>query len=254
MLALGIDQFHKKKFKYLAFEGVWKKFIGHLITGSFVGIIYGQSGQGKSYFAIRFAKYLCKFGRVAWLSYEQKHDPDLQAATKRYKMEEQKGIFIPINPLAKRKAGMTLFEELCEYLSKKSTPEFVFIDSLDYLLATGALTLEQYFFIKENYGKKRGIIFLSHEDKNLPESKIGKKIMYDGQFAIRVFRHTARMVKNRVGGTGNFCGWFREARRADPMFWKKVEAGLEIIHNHADEKAEQEMELEEAKAEEVVNA
>jgi len=239
MKALGIDQFHKKKYKWLGFEGVWLKFMGKL-TMFFVGIVFGLSGSGKTEFCIRLAKYLCKFGKVAWLSYEQGHDEDFQTATIRNRMEEQKGIFITIDPLDKRNTKLTLFQELDEYLGKRSTPPFVFIDSLDYL----QLTLDEYFYLKEKYGRKKGIIFLAHEKNGLPESKLAQKVMYDGKFAVRVYKRTARAVKNRLGGTGNFCVWFKESRRLDPMFWKKVEAGIEIIHNHEDEKIEQEMELE----------
>ncbi len=239
MKALGIDQFHKKKYKWLGFEGVWLSFVGNLAT-NFVGIVYGHSGHGKTEFCIRLAKYLCKFDKVAWLSYEQGHDYDLQAATIRNKMEEQKGIFIPIDPLAKRTKGMTKFQELDEYLSKRSTPPFVFIDSIDYL----KLTDEEYFYIKETYGSKKGIIFLSHEKNGLPKTRVGNDIYYDGKFAIRVYKYVARKMKNRAGGTGNYCIWYREARRTDPMFFKKVESGIEVIHNHEDEKVEQEMTIE----------
>lgn len=234
MQALGIDQFHKKKFKWLGFEGMWLAFMGNL-AANYVGIVYGNSGQGKTEFCIRLAKYLCKFGKVAWVSYEQGHDEDFQLATMRNKMEEQKGLFIPINPLSKRTKGKSLFQELDEYLAKRSTPQFIFIDSIDYL----RLTLDEYFYLKEKYGGKKGIVFLSHEKNGLPESKVAQKVMYDGKFAIRVYKRIARSVKNRMGGWGNFCVWFKEARRLDPLFFKKVEAELEVVHNIEEEKLEQ---------------
>ena len=251
MQALGIKQFQDKKFKWLGIDGFWKLFLGNLVA-NFVGIVFGLSGQGKTEFCIQLAKYLCRFGRVAWLSYEQGHDSDLQMATIRNKMQEQTGLFITIDPLKKRKKGMSLYDELCDYLDKKSTPEFVFIDSLDYLCVNGQLTMEQYYHIKENYGKKRGIIFLAHELNGLPEMRIGKKIMFDGQFAVRVYKCIARKAKNRCGGNGNHVVYFKEARRADPLFFKKVEQEMEVIHNWEEEAAEPQKALEFKKALELI--
>ncbi|PQJ09518.1 hypothetical protein CJD36_019970 [Flavipsychrobacter stenotrophus] len=239
MKVLGIDQFHKKKFKFLGFKDEWLFFIGNLAL-NFIGIIYGKSGQGKTEFCIRLAKYLCKFGRVAWLSYEQGHDFDFQMASIRNNMQEEAGKFLPIDPLQKRQKGKTKFQELDDYLSKRSTPEFVFIDSLDYL----DITPEEYYYLKEKYGGKKGIIFLSHEKNGAPESKVGQKIEYDGKFSVRVFKYIARKMKNRVGGSGNYVVYFKEARRVDPLFFKKAEQEMEVVHNWHDEAIEQQRELE----------
>ena len=235
MKVLGVDQFHKKKYKFLGFDDEWLAFVGNL-ANNFIGIVYGQSGQGKTEFCIRLAKYLCRFGKVAWLSYEQGHDSDFQMASIRNKMEEVAGKFLTIDPLEGRTKGMTKFQELDQYLSKRSTPDFIFIDSIDYL----QLSLEEYMELKEKHGKKKGIIFLSHEKNGAPESKVAQKVEYDGKFSIRVFKYVAHKKKNRVGGSGNYVIYYKEARRVYPLFFKKVEQEQEVIHNLHDEELEQE--------------
>ena len=227
MKPLGIVQFHEKKYKFLGFTDEWKNFIGDP-GENFVGVIYGQSGQGKTEFTLRLAKYFCSFSNVAWISYEQGHDYDLQKATIRNKMEEVAGKFIPIDPFEKRNPKKTLIQELEEYIAKRSSARIVFIDSIDYLEPD----LEWYKHIKRTYGKKKIIIFISHEGSDgKPDLKVTKKIAYDGKLTIRVFKFLARTVKNRLGGSGNYCIWEKEARRLDPIFFKKVEAEIETVHN-----------------------
>jgi len=114
-----------------------------------------------------------------------------------------------------------LFQELDAFLKKRNCPDFIFIDSIDYL----RLTLDEYFFIKEQYGQKRGIVFISHEKNNLPATKIAEKIMYDGKFGFFAKKFVVRQTgKNRCGGMKDYIVSEERARALDPLYFKKLEA------------------------------
>lgn len=220
MKVLSVSQLQRKKFQYLGFKGEWQAHLGNMPM-AFVGLVYGKSGGGKTEYCMRLAKYLCNFGRVAWLSYEQGHDNDFVEAVNRNKMEEVSGKFLGIDPLANADETKTRYEQLDEFLSRKSCPEFIFIDSLPYL----EMKLLDYFNFKAKHGKKRGIIFITHEKSGEPDSTIGQKIGYDGKFTIFVKNLVARHKKVRNSGWTNpyHILWEEEARRRDPLFFKHLE-------------------------------
>lgn len=216
MKALGIKQFHQKTFKLLPHTD--KDFANTLgsITKQFMLVVFGYSGNGKTEFCVKLAKYLAGYGRVAWLSYEQRHGYDLQRATVRNKMEEVSGNFIPIDPLANVKKGVSLFEDLVVYLDKRGSPEFVFIDSIDY---TG-FTFEDYKTLKEKFEHKTAFIFIAHADKsgNLKKT-VSRDVMFDGGVGIRVKDYIAEPEKNRYGGFDPYIIYEEKARERNPMFF-----------------------------------
>ncbi|SDG31968.1 hypothetical protein SAMN05421827_105123 [Pedobacter terrae] len=216
MKPLGIKQFHQKTFSLLDLKG--SKFAGVLgnVTRHFTCVIYGYSGNGKTEFCVQLAKELAKHGRVAWLSYEQRHGFDLQTATRRNNMEEQSGNFIPIDPLANIEKGVSLLEDLYNYLSKKASPEYIFIDSLDY---TG-FTFDDYKLLKEKFDGKKTFIFITHADKsgNLKKS-VSRDVLFDGGMGIRVKDFIAEAEKNRYGGFEPHIVYEQKARERNPAFF-----------------------------------
>lgn len=216
MKPLGIKQFHQKTFTLLNLKG--SKFAGLLgnVTKHFVCVIYGYSGNGKTELCVQLAKELAGHGRVAWLSYEQRHGFDLQTATKRNRMEEVSGNFIPIDPLANIKKGVSLLEDLFEYLKKKGSPEYIFIDSIDY---TG-FTFDDYKLLKETFEGKKTLIFIAHADKsgNLKKS-VSRDVLFDGGMGIRVKDFIAEAEKNRYGGFEPYIIYEPKARERNPAFF-----------------------------------
>lgn len=218
MKSLGVQQFLEKKFKLLEItDPQWQGILGHLPQG-FVGSIHGKSGQGKTEFCVRLAKLLCRFGKAAWLSYEQGHGYDLQRAIIRNRIADVAGAFIPLDPNQKRKPGLSMYEELDQYLSRRGSPQYVFIDSLDYL----ELDFEQYKHLKLKHAKK-GIIFINHEKGNEPKTAIGQRIAYDGTFTIQVKNYIASPVKSRVGGIAEYIIWEERARELNPLYFAQKE-------------------------------
>lgn len=203
--------------------GLKGEFAPHLgdIPFAFQMLIFGNSGNGKTEYCIRFAKVLANYGKVAWLSYEQGHGYDLQQAVNRNKMHEVSGEFYIIDPNESRDAGKSYLEELDEYLSKRSSPDFIFIDSVDYT----RFSFDDYAFLKNKYGKRKAFIFISHANGKRPKSAIGERILYDGGMGIFIDKFIAFVVKNRFGGFEELMVFEQRARELNPTYFlAKVKA------------------------------
>ena len=205
------------KHVYLDIPDEWRGTMGKL-PESFVGIVFGFSGHGKTEFCLRLAFMLLKFGKVAWFSYEQGHDSDIQEAVIRNNFEQFAKQIQWIDPNSKRNTKMTRYEELDLFLSRKQSPKYVFIDSYDY----ARFTEEEYQMLKEKHGKKKGIVFIAWtKDKYSEEPKkaVAKSIMFDGKFAIFVKNFIARPVKSRLQGWGDFIVHPEKAREREPLYF-----------------------------------
>lgn len=224
MKVLGAKQFHQKKFKLLGIEGKFYGLLGDLPKG-FIGIVYGKSGNGKTELCLQMAKYFTKFDKVAWLSYEQGHGYDLQKGVVRNDLHTESGKFLVIDPKldleqSNRPPNDVFFDDLWQFLDRRKSPRFVFVDSVDYT----RFTLDQYFKLKERFEKTHCIIFISHCKNNEPETKVGQKIEYDGAFGILVKKFIANPKKNRYGGTKDYIIYEPKARELNPLYFSKLEA------------------------------
>ncbi|MRG45514.1 hypothetical protein GFS24_10335 [Chitinophaga sp. SYP-B3965] len=216
MKVLGVVQFKQKRFKLLGIAAPWLKALGNL-PAAFMGIIYGKPGNGKTEYCMQLAAYLTNFGKVAWLSYEQGHGFDLQLAVNRNIDERHTGKFLVIDPEEDIPPGVSLFEDLDNFLSKRNSPDFVFIDSLDYTRFTWA----EYLALKKKHGKKKGIIFISHAKGKGPKTNIGEQIEHDGAFGIFVSKFIAYIHKNRYGGTDDYIIYEERARQLNPLYFEQ---------------------------------
>lgn len=213
MKVLGTHQFQQKRYKLLNLKGEFLPTLGDL-ERRFIMIIYGESGNGKTEYSIRLAKTLASYGKVAWLSYEQGHGYDLQKAVNRNRINEVSGSFYIIDPNEGNHTGKTYLDELVEYLDKRNSPDFIFIDSVDY---TG-FTFDDYKFLKLRF-KCKAFIFISHADAKKPRSSTGKRIKYDGHIGVRVDKYIAYTDKNRFGGIGEYLIWEQMARELNPGYF-----------------------------------
>ncbi len=203
--------------------GLKGEFAPHLgdIPFAFQMLIFGNSGNGKTEYCIRFAKALAKHGKVAWISYEQGHGFDLQIAVNRNRMNEVNGAFYIIDPNDSRDPNKSYIEELDDYLKKRNSPDFIFIDSVDYT----RFTFDDYTFLKNKYGKRKAFIFISHANGKRPKSSIGERILYDGGIGVYVDKFIAYAQKNRFGGVEELMVYEKRARELNPgYFLAKVKA------------------------------
>ena len=121
--AKSINELLTTHFNVLDFDGDFEKLIGKpQMTGSW--LIWGDSGNGKTSFAMQLCKYLTRFGRVAYDSLEEGASESIKQAAIRCNLAEvsRKMILLDKEPIA----------ELIERLQKRNSPQFVVIDSIQY--------------------------------------------------------------------------------------------------------------------------
>ncbi len=190
--AASLDQVLRTRFKVLPFEGEWKDAIGcPELTGSW--IIWGNSGNGKTRFALQLCKYLCQFGRVAYDSLEEGVSVSLVKAIKETHMMEVRRKFVVLDKEP--------IDQLTERLEKPKSPDIVCVDSLQY---TG-MSYEQYKALKERFPKKL-FIWISHADGTLPEGRVAKKVRFDSNVKVFVQAYRAEPV-SRYGGGKPYIIW-----------------------------------------------
>lgn len=192
------------------FDGAWKEAIGDPeLKGSW--IIWGNSGNGKTSFALQLAMYFTKFCKVVYDSIEEGMSKSMQDAINRisidthskYRFSLLDGADIPT---------------LKETLRKKRSAKVVFIDSLQY---TG-LSYADYKQLRDEFPNKL-FIFVSHADGREPKGEVAKSVRYDAMVKIRV-EHYWAFTQGRYGGGEPFVIWKQEADKY-PIKDKKKENG-----------------------------
>lgn len=201
MKTIGVFQLDQKTFDTYNFDGEWKKHIGNP-EKNFSCIIYGESGNGKTDYCVKFAKYLSQFTKVLYLSHEEGISKTIQEAFARNKMKEVSGKVI----LAEK----ATVDELIEYLKRRNSPGVAIIDSLDYM----RLTTDQYKLIREACPRK-AVIIISWSKAGLPKSQYGKDIEYMCDIKIHVKQFKA-YPKSRYGGHDPFVIWDKTKRISAP--------------------------------------
>ena len=190
--AASLDQVLRTRFKVLPFEGEWKDAIGcPELTGSW--IVWGNSGNGKTRFALQLCKYLCQFGRVAYDSLEEGVSVSLVKAIKETHMMEVRRKFVVLDKEP--------IDQLTGRLERPRSPDIVCVDSLQY---TG-MSYEQYKALKERFPKKL-FIWISHADGTLPEGRVAKKVRFDSNVKVFVQAYRAEPV-SRYGGGKPYIIW-----------------------------------------------
>lgn len=164
-------------------------------------IIWGDSGSGKTSFALQLAKELTKFGKVVYNSLEQGASLTMQQAIVRHDLGE-----LPSKSFALISEEMSV---LSTRLARKHSPSIVIIDSLQY---TG-LNYATYRKFKEKH-KKKLIIFVSQAEGKKPQGSTAVKVQYDAELKIFVEGHRA-ISKGRYFGEegGYFTVWEEGASR-----------------------------------------
>lgn len=120
---MSLDELKKAQFKVLEFKGEWRKLIG-TPEERFSLMLYGQSGHGKSHFAMKFSEYLANnFGNVLYNSAEEGVSLTLQSKIKDIKSDN---LFI-----SKHKDFTSIKKAL-----KTSNSKFVILDSVNHMNLT----------------------------------------------------------------------------------------------------------------------
>jgi len=170
--------------KTVQFDGAFLKLIGHpSLFGSW--IIWGQSGNGKTHFAIQVCKYLTQFDRVVYNSMEEGIGASLKKAFTEEKMMDVNGKLILLDNES--------IDDLIVRLKKKKSPNIIAIDSLQY----AGINYAKYKVLKETFPRKL-FIWISHAEGRLPAGRVANKIRYDVPVKIRVEGYKA-FAQSRYG-------------------------------------------------------
>ncbi|MCK5015827.1 MAG: hypothetical protein KAS32_02045 [Candidatus Peribacteraceae bacterium] len=194
--AKSVSELLTKKFKTMPFDGDWYASIGKPeLAGTW--IIWGNSGNGKTRFALQLCKYLTQFGKVAFNSLEEGASLSMRKAFTETGMEEVKRrlVLLDQEPIS----------ELFERLSKHKSPDIIAIDSLQY---TG-MKYKDYRTLRETFPKKL-FILISHADGKEPAGRVAKSIRFDAFVKIRVEGYKAFPV-SRYGGGEPYIIWHEGA-------------------------------------------
>lgn len=188
---IGIAQFYDKNFKVLKFTDEWLNLVGMPEQkGSW--FIWANSGNGKTVFASKLAKYLSNFGRVAYNSLEEGLSESLKRAFK------LAGITTNDSITLLDKESMT---DLKERLRKKKAPKFIIIDSFQY----SSLTKDSYKALLNEFDNKL-FIFISHADGKKPSGRTANTVHYDSNVKIWIEGFKA-YAKSRYGGGEPLTIW-----------------------------------------------
>jgi hypothetical protein len=165
--AYSVSNVLSKKFNPLEFSGEWEATLGNP-DKAFSAIIFGNTSNGKTESAIKFAKYLTNFGKVAYNSLEQGLSATMQDALVRNHMESCGNSFLLLD--------REPFDEMLIRMSKPKSPDFLFIDSVQYTRINKA----QYQQLKELMLKKgKGIIWISQAKGKMAKGALADDIWYD---------------------------------------------------------------------------
>ena len=204
--AYSVSNVLTKKFHPLEFTGEWESTLGKP-DKAFSAIIWGGTTNGKTEAAIKFAKYLTNFGKVAYNSLEQGLSSTMQNALVRNHMESCGNSFMLLD--------REPFDELLIRMSKPKSPDFLFVDSVQYTRITKA----QYYQLKELMLKKgKGIIWISQAKGSLPKGALADDIMYDVD--LKLFVEGFKLFPDgRLNGGGEpFVIWAQRAAK----YWKEI--------------------------------
>ncbi len=201
--AKSVTEILNKKFDLLPFDGEWNDSVGcPELKGSW--IIWGESGNGKTRFAMQLAKYLTRFCKVAYIPLEEGVSLSLKKALKETNMQACGNQFIVLEED---------MEQLIIRLNKQKSPRVIFIDSLQY----SGLNYTNYKKLRADFPNKL-FIFISHAEGKLPEGRVGKKVRYDAFVKIRVEGYRAFPV-SRYGGGKPYTIWEKGAEE----YWSRLD-------------------------------
>lgn len=201
--AKGVRELLNTKYEMLEFEDEWYDAFGTPERKG-VWIIWGNSANGKSSFAMQLCKYLCKFGRVMYDSLEEGASLTMRNTLERHGMLEVNRKFLLLDN--------ENMDELSIRLKRQKSPDFVVIDSFQYT----QMTYKQYIAFKEMH-KNKLLIFISHADGKYPNGRAAKSVMYDATLKIYIEGYRAFSKGRFIGPKGYFDIWPEEAE----AYWNR---------------------------------
>lgn len=188
MKALTIENILRRKDKTLELSGEWLKTFGRPAPDG-VWFVWGNSGNGKTSFALQLIKELSRSERVFFDSLEEGTGLTLRNGLER----------CGFTPNDRRVlVGVEDKETLEKRLARRKSPRVVVIDSFQAL----GINYRQYLDFKKTMSGKL-IVLLSQASANLPKGSAAIGAMYDADMKIRIEGFRA-FNKGRTFGTNRY--------------------------------------------------
>ena len=199
--AIGIKDFMERKFVTYPFTGEWLKHLG-TPEKNFQMIIYGDPGNGKTDYAIKFSKMIAQCGaKVYYNSFEEGISCTLQEAVRRNELMDVKGRILFGNK--------ETTDDMITRLAKRNSANVVVIDSRDYM----NLTTEQYKKLQHRFPKKAFVI-LCWQSGGKPKGQYAKDIEYMCDIKVQV-SHFKAHSRSRFGGNEVYTIWNKKAKEGE---------------------------------------
>ena len=195
MTARDVLRLKKQVFE---FTGAWHDFIGWPERRG-VWFIWGNSGNGKSSFAMQLCKELAKFERVAYNSLEEGDSLTMQENLRRHGMAELGNRFVLIRDD---------MEALMTRLRARKSYRVIIIDSFQYTL----MNYRDYTRLRDAF-PDRLFIFISHADGKKPSGRAATSVMYDATLKVWVEGYKAISKGRFIGATGELTIWEEGANK-----------------------------------------
>jgi hypothetical protein len=195
MRATSIRDIELKKFVTFPFDGAWKDaFEQPEQKGCW--FIYGESGQGKSSFALQFAKYLSQWKKVGVNSIEEGVSLALKKRIKLCGLTAKDNISF---------YDRLSIKALTEVLAKRKSIDIVIIDSVQYLVADENNDPCEFAGIKRmmNQFPSKLFIFISQCENKKPLGTVANKVLYDADLKIYVEGFRAISKGRYIGDKGS---------------------------------------------------
>jgi hypothetical protein len=189
---LSVHQFLSAKKTTMPFTGRWADMLGCPEPRG-AWIIWGNSGSGKTTFALQLCKYLTRFGKVVYNSLEEGDSASLQRAFVNIGMGDVGSKLILFDKVS--------IPEMTDYLKQPRKAQFVVIDSFQY---TG-MNYADYKNLRAELPAKL-FIFISHADGREPAGRSARSVRFDCDVKIYVEGYRASAV-SRFGGGEPYTIW-----------------------------------------------
>lgn len=198
--ALTPSNIRNKKRKIYQFDGKWQKGFGDIERGTRI-LIYGESGNGKTHFTFQLAKYLRKFGRVAYNSLE------LGDSLALAKIMDEAGIKNEVIIYDRE-----TIEQVIERMTKHKSPDVLIIDSLQYFRDNNGngMNYKKYIEFTQELRNKT-LIFISHGKGKNPIGRLAESVKFDADCKVFVKGFRA-FITSRYGGEQPIDVWEQGAK------------------------------------------
>lgn len=209
--AYSYSDIEKRSFKTLALDEEGQRHLGEMERSGSV-LVMGDSGHGKTTYALQMSKAICQTEKVHYNSAEEGIRLSFQRSLKLNNMKSVKSKF---------KYSKDSYNELFARLSQKRQPKIVVIDSVQYFFR--GKKVSDYYKLIETFTDTL-FIFLSHVSKGMPKGAVANEIYWDCQNRVLIQDFKAHIQKSRCGAD-EVAPYIINQKKADEREVKLVKNG-----------------------------